>query len=53
MRTDGTMNVIDFGTRKIIYTLHREDRKRLRPTPPADDVAIDAGRADLSFLDVS
>lgn len=30
MRTDGTMNVIDFGTRKIIYTLHREDRKRLR-----------------------
>ena len=24
------MNVIDFGTRKIIYNLHREDRKKLR-----------------------
>ena len=24
------MNVIDFGTRKIAYNLHREDRKRLR-----------------------
>ena len=30
MRTDGFMNVIDFGTRKIAYNLHREDRKRLR-----------------------
>ena len=30
MRTDGFMNVIDFGTRKITYNLHREDRKRLR-----------------------
>jgi predicted metal-dependent hydrolase len=24
------MNVIDFGTRKITYNLHREDRQRLR-----------------------
>ena len=30
MRTDGFMNVIDFGTRKIAYNLHRQDRKRLR-----------------------
>ena len=30
MRTDGFMNVIDFGTRKITYNLHREDLKRLR-----------------------
>jgi hypothetical protein len=30
MRIDGAMNVIDFGTRKITYNLHREDRKRLR-----------------------
>ena len=30
MRTDGFMNVIDFGTRKIAYNLYREDRKRLR-----------------------
>ena len=30
MRTDGFMNVIDFGTRKITYNLHREDRKRMR-----------------------
>jgi predicted metal-dependent hydrolase len=30
MRTDGLMNVIDFGTRKITHNLHREDRKRLR-----------------------
>ena len=30
MRIDGFMNVIDFGTRKITYNLHREDRKRLR-----------------------
>ena len=30
MRIDGSMNVIDFGTRKITYNLHREDRKRLR-----------------------
>jgi len=29
MRTDGFMNVIDFGTRKITYNLHREDRKRM------------------------
>ena len=30
MRTDHAMNVIDFGTRKITYSLHREDRKRFR-----------------------
>jgi len=30
LRIDGFMNVIDFGTRKITYNLHREDRKRLR-----------------------
>lgn len=30
MRTDGFMNVIDFGTRKIIYNLHRQERRRLR-----------------------
>ena len=30
MRIDGSMNVIDFGSRKITYSLHREDRKRLR-----------------------
>ncbi len=30
MRIDGSMNVIDFGSRKITYNLHREDRKRLR-----------------------
>jgi predicted metal-dependent hydrolase len=30
MRIDGAMNVIDFGTRKITYNLHRKDRKRLR-----------------------
>jgi predicted metal-dependent hydrolase len=24
------MNAIDFGTRKIIYNLHREERKRMR-----------------------
>jgi len=30
MRTDGFMNVIDFGTRKITYNLHRENRNRLR-----------------------
>jgi len=30
MRMDDAMNVIDFGTRKIQYNLHRENRKRLR-----------------------
>ena len=30
MRTDGAMNVVDFGTRKITYNLHRENRKRMR-----------------------
>ena len=30
MRIDGAMSVIDFGTRKITYNLHREDRKRMR-----------------------
>jgi predicted metal-dependent hydrolase len=30
MRTDGFMNVIDYGTRKITYNLHRQDRKRMR-----------------------
>ncbi|MBT8331081.1 MAG: M48 family metallopeptidase [Deltaproteobacteria bacterium] len=30
MRTDGAMNTIDFGTRKITYNLHRKERKRLR-----------------------
>ena len=30
MRIDGAMNVIDFGSRKITYNLHREERKRLR-----------------------
>ena len=30
MRIDRSINVIDFGTRKITYNLHREDRKRLR-----------------------
>ncbi len=30
MRIDGAMNVIDFGSRRITYNLHREDRKRLR-----------------------
>jgi hypothetical protein len=27
---DDAMNVIDFGTRKIQYNLHRENRKRMR-----------------------
>ena len=40
MRTDGFMNVIDFGTRKITYNLHREDRKRLRILV-APDLAVD------------
>ena len=40
MRTDGFMNVIDFGTRKITYTLHREDRKRLRIVV-APDLTVD------------
>jgi len=30
MRIDGAMNVIDFGSRRITYKLHREDRKRMR-----------------------
>jgi hypothetical protein len=30
MRIDDSMNVINFGTRKIKYNLHRENRKRLR-----------------------
>ena len=30
MRIDDVMNVIEFGTRRIKYNLHREDRKRLR-----------------------
>ena len=30
MRTDGFMNVIDYGTRKITYNLHRQDRKKMR-----------------------
>ena len=30
MRMDDAMNVIDFGTRKIQYNLHRENRKRMR-----------------------
>ena len=30
MRMDDAMNVIDSGTRKIQYNLHRENRKRLR-----------------------
>ena len=40
MRTDGFMNVIDFGTRKITYNLHREDRKRLRIVV-APDLTVD------------
>ena len=57
MRTDGFMNVIDFGTRKITYNLHREDRKRLRIVvapeltvdvfaPEAVDEGADSGRSD-------
>ncbi len=34
------MNVIDFGTRKITYNLHREDRKRLRIVV-APDLSVD------------
>jgi hypothetical protein len=30
MKIDRSINVIDFGTRKITYNLHREDRKRMR-----------------------
>ncbi len=30
MRTDYSVHYIDFGSRKIAYRLHREDRKRLR-----------------------
>jgi hypothetical protein len=30
MRIDDPMKVIEFGTRKIKYDLHRENRKRLR-----------------------
>ena len=30
MRTDKSMKAIAFGTRKITYNLHREERKRLR-----------------------
>ena len=30
MRIDDSMDVIDFGTRKISYNLHRQDRKRMR-----------------------
>jgi predicted metal-dependent hydrolase len=30
MRNDDAMKVINFGTRKIKYNLHRENRKRLR-----------------------
>jgi predicted metal-dependent hydrolase len=40
MRTDGFMNVIDFGTRKITYNLHRENRKRLRIVV-APDLTVD------------
>ena len=40
MRTDGFMNVIDFGTRKITYNLHREDRKRMRIVV-APDLTVD------------
>ncbi len=40
MRTDGFMNVIDFGTRKITYNLHLEDRKRLRIVV-APDLTVD------------
>ena len=50
MRTDGLMNVIDFGTRKITYNLHREDRKRLRivvaPEPTVDVFAPATAAAD-------
>jgi hypothetical protein len=34
------MNVIDFGTRKITYNLHHEDRKRLRIVV-APDLVVD------------
>lgn len=40
MRADGFMNVIDFGTRKITYNLHHEDRKRLRIVV-APDLIVD------------
>ncbi len=30
MRIDDAMKVLDFGSRRITYNLHREDRKRLR-----------------------
>ena len=40
MRTDGFMNVIDYGTRKITYNLHRQDRKRLRIVV-APDLTVD------------
>ena len=40
MRTDGFMNAIDFGTRKITYNFHREDRKRLRIVV-APDLIVD------------
>jgi predicted metal-dependent hydrolase len=40
MSTDGFMNVIDFGTRKITYNLHRENRKRLRIVV-APDLTVD------------
>ena len=30
MRINCSMNVIDFGSRKITYNLHREDRQRMR-----------------------
>ena len=40
MRTDGLMNVIDFGTLKITYNLHRQDRKRMRIVV-APDLTVD------------
>jgi hypothetical protein len=40
MRIDLAMNVIDFGTRKITYNLHRQDRKRLRIVV-APDLTVD------------
>jgi len=30
MWIDGAMKIIDFGSRRIKYNLHRENRKRLR-----------------------
>ena len=54
MRTDGAMNIIDFGTRKITYNLHREDRKRLRIVV-APELTVDVfapGTADEDQIEI-